>query len=130
MKLRRQGSFIHRPWFHLFLYGGFTLFSFVLGVIFFKGEVLWLTLVFGALALLSLFCTIDSMMGRLELREEALVIHAPFRQKVIPKDQIKRVNWEHGCGAFLEYQDGEIETLPDFGNAQSVCQVLRAWSKI
>ena len=129
MKLRKQGSLIRRPWLHLYLYGGFTLFALVLLVIYLNGGVLWLTLVFGVLALLSLFYTVDSMVGRMELAEDALVIHALWRKKVIPRGQIERVNWEYGCGVYLEYQNGEIETLPDFGNAQSLCQVLRAWKK-
>ena len=126
MKIRKQGPYIYKPWLQIGLAFGFGVFALVMMLIYRQSE-LWISVSLGILLIVCLYGAADSVYSRLELREDALVVRALFSRKVMPKDQIKHVGWEYGCGVTIQFEDGHYDALADFGNAQSVSNAIRAW---
>lgn len=108
---------------------GFAALTLALGVYLRESSEIWVTAFLFIFSAVSFVGTAESLISRLVLGDDRLTIHGLLSKREIEKSEIESVRWERGCGAHLKLQDGRSENIPDFGNAQSVTNSIRAWLK-
>ncbi len=80
------------------------------------------------LAPLSAAGFIDSLIARVELHPEKLVVISNFRRREYPRSMFVRAAWGKGVPISLEYTTGEWLHLPSFvAGGIGMVNILRAW---
>lgn len=72
---------------------------------------------------------VNQMFTKIKLYTDRIEIDTPFEKRVFQKKSIQKSSWESGGGVYLLLTDNRKITIPDLGNAQSVCNAVRAWLK-
>jgi hypothetical protein len=81
-----------------------------------------------ALAVFAVAGLADSLLGRVELHPDKLVIVSNFRKREYPRAQFKRATWAKGVPVALEFVEGGWLQLPDFvAGGPGVLGTFRAW---
>ena len=71
----------------------------------------------------------DQAFTKIKLHSDRIEINSLFENRVFQKRSILKSSWESGGGVQLFLTDKRRITIPDLGNAQSVCNAIRAWLK-
>ncbi len=82
----------------------------------------------GVVGLAGLVGVAETLIGRVELHANSLVIVGPFGRKVLPRAGIERLTPVRKVGVFLELTDGKplkLETIGFMG--QQAIPTVRAW---
>lgn len=81
-------------------------------------------------SLIALCGFVDSIISKVELRGDSLVVVDNLRRREYPRDEFKRAVWEKGAPVALERNDGDWLKLPNFvGGGPGVVSIFRAWLK-
>jgi len=82
---------------------------------------------FGGLSMIAFF---DAVLGYLTLKKKTLEFKKNFKKTTILRSDISKVTWEKGYGVSVQLNEGELITLPSFGqNIQGLANSVRAWLK-
>ena len=79
----------------------------------------------------SIFCVagvVETFFAYIVLEDTEIRFRETFRSTAIPKNEIKSVTWEAGCGVSLRLEDGTWVKVPDLGhNSQGLTNSIRSW---
>src|SRR5688572_1242542 len=83
---------------------------------------------FLALSALSIVALIETLFGRIELRDDDIRVVGALGSKRYPRSAIESASWEKGCPVSLKMATGGWVNLPDTGHANTkVAGAVRAW---
>ena len=130
MKIRKIGNTVYSPrgFAGFYFLASLTMLLACFGNYYFEGSN-WYYVVFGLLSVLFLHGAIDHHTTKVVFEDDGLVIRSIGKTRRYPKSDITKVTWEAGCGVSLRIRDEHWEKVPDQGNSQSMCNVIRAWIK-
>ena len=90
-------------------------------------------LVTGAMAVASIIAVlgfIDSMLARVELERDSLVVFHNLKRATYPRTELTEVSWGKGVATAVRRSSGEWVKLPGVGSSgQGLASSIRAWLK-
>jgi hypothetical protein len=94
----------------------------------FAGLSLWWQLFYALAAPAAVAALVESLLLRVELRRNALVIRGALRRREFQKSSLTEVSWAKGCPVAVKSRDGEWMRLPEVSvGSQSMANSVRAW---
>lgn len=118
-----------RPAAELYLVPGVATALCATGLLFLGRQqgVTWLTIGLGALTAIFAVAFLDSLVSKIDLRPDALVIIELHRRRSIARQDIESAKGEAGA-VFLKLRDGSSFKLPETGRSQRrVLNAVTAW---
>ena len=90
----------------------------------------WLTVSACGLLVVSLGGFVDSLICRVELTDEVLIVVQNLRRREYPRAMFVRVTWGKNVPVSLQCESGQWIRLPEVSpGSQALANTLRAWIK-
>ena len=102
--------------------------SFITAMYFYNNTEVWLSLFFLAFGLLLVITCFEMFFSNLQLSNESLKLQSNFRKTNISRDEILKVSWEKGCGAYIKLNNGKTIIIPNFNSSPiGLSNTIRSW---
>lgn len=66
---------------------------------------------------------------RVVLGDAELLVLTFRKKELIERGRIAKVTWEKGCGVAVQLDGATWSKIPDQGNAQGMCALIRNWAQ-
>jgi len=81
-------------------------------------------------SIIAVFGFIDSMLARVTLEQDSLVVFHNLRHAIYPRSELTEVSWGKGVATAVRRSSGEWVKLPGVGSSgQGLANSIRAWLK-